>query len=57
MSLGLRGMLVRDFKSYNFANSECSGKLGLSVSINSIEDIVESYSLDSLCEEIEIFMQ
>jgi hypothetical protein len=57
LALGLRGILVRDFKNYTFANSECSVKLGLSVSINSIEDIVECYTFESLCKEIELFME
>ena len=37
LTLGLQGIFGRDFKNYMLANTECNGKLGLGVSVNSID--------------------
>lgn len=56
LRMGLRGMFTRDYKNYLMGNSECAGKLGMSVTNISVDRLFNHFGKEALCTAIEDFM-
>ena len=56
IELGVLGNLHRDFKNYTICRESVTGVLGLSVMVFQAQALFDRYGHDSVCKDIEIFM-